>query len=178
MLQAWASIGYIVLLAILALAFILWRRGLPVLAIAALVVGVPVWFCGGMKMTRLAQSSFFVFWLFASVAHAAPITLNCSGAWWNTEENVANQPVKGLALVVDLDAKQVRGSYGEFIITDVTDSLVFFERPYQESDRTTGQMKGRVNRISGETAFEASRNGGKSFFIVYQLVCKPATLLF
>jgi hypothetical protein len=27
MLQAWLSIGYIVLLAILVLAFILWRRG-------------------------------------------------------------------------------------------------------------------------------------------------------
>ena len=45
MLQAWLSIGYIVLLAILVLAFILWRRGAPVLAIAALVVGIPplVW---------------------------------------------------------------------------------------------------------------------------------------
>ena len=31
MLQAWLSIGYIVLLAILVLAFILWRKGLPVL---------------------------------------------------------------------------------------------------------------------------------------------------
>ena len=29
MLQAWLSIGYIVLLAILVLAFILWRRGVP-----------------------------------------------------------------------------------------------------------------------------------------------------
>jgi bacteriorhodopsin len=44
MLQAWLSIGYIVLLAILVLAFILWRRGVPVLAIAALVVGIPLWF--------------------------------------------------------------------------------------------------------------------------------------
>ena len=44
MLQAWLSIGYIVLLAILVLALILWRRGGPVLAIAALVVGVPLWF--------------------------------------------------------------------------------------------------------------------------------------
>ena len=44
MLQAWLSIGYIVLLAILVLAFILWRRGAPVLAIAALVVGIPLWF--------------------------------------------------------------------------------------------------------------------------------------
>ena len=44
MLQAWLSIGYIVLLAILVLAFILWRRGGPVLALAALVVGIPLWF--------------------------------------------------------------------------------------------------------------------------------------
>ena len=44
MLQAWLSIGYIVLLAILVLAFILWRRGAPILAIAALVVGIPLWF--------------------------------------------------------------------------------------------------------------------------------------
>ena len=41
LLQAWLSIGYIVLLAILGLAFILWRRGIP-LAIAALVVGIPL----------------------------------------------------------------------------------------------------------------------------------------
>ena len=43
MLQAWLSIGYIVLLAILVLAFILWRRDLPVLAISELVVGAPLW---------------------------------------------------------------------------------------------------------------------------------------
>jgi uncharacterized protein DUF1523 len=43
-LQAYLSIGYIVLLAILVLAFILWRRGAPILAIAALVVGIPLWF--------------------------------------------------------------------------------------------------------------------------------------
>ena len=44
MLQAWLSIGYIVLLAILVLAFILWRRGVPVLAIVALAIGIPLWF--------------------------------------------------------------------------------------------------------------------------------------
>jgi Protein of unknown function (DUF1523) len=43
MLQAWLSYGYIVLLAILVLAFILWRRRNLVLAIAALVVGIPLW---------------------------------------------------------------------------------------------------------------------------------------
>src|SRR5499427_2723087 len=43
MLQAWLSYGYIVLLAIVVLAFILWRRRNPALAIAALVVGIPLW---------------------------------------------------------------------------------------------------------------------------------------
>src|SRR3546814_2834335 len=43
MLQAWLSIGYIILIAILVLSFILWRRGAPVLAIVALVVGIPLW---------------------------------------------------------------------------------------------------------------------------------------
>ena len=42
MLEAWLSFGYIVLLAVLVLAFILWRRGSSVLAIAALVVGIPL----------------------------------------------------------------------------------------------------------------------------------------
>src|SRR5262249_4929350 len=37
---AWLSIGYIVLLAILALAFILWRRRSPALAVVPLLVGV------------------------------------------------------------------------------------------------------------------------------------------
>jgi Protein of unknown function (DUF1523) len=44
MLQAWLSIGYIVLLAILVLAVMLWRGGTPVLAIASLVVGISLWF--------------------------------------------------------------------------------------------------------------------------------------
>lgn len=44
MLQAWLSIGFVILIAILALAFVLWRRDSHVLAIAALVVGVPLWF--------------------------------------------------------------------------------------------------------------------------------------
>ena len=44
MLQAWLSFGFIVLIAILVLAFVLWRRGSPVLAIVALLVGLPLWF--------------------------------------------------------------------------------------------------------------------------------------
>ena len=44
MLEAWLSFGYIVLLAIFVLAFILWRSGTTVLAIAAVAVGIPLWF--------------------------------------------------------------------------------------------------------------------------------------
>ncbi len=44
MLQAWLSFGYLVLIAVGLLAFVLWRQGSPLLAVAALVVGVPLWF--------------------------------------------------------------------------------------------------------------------------------------
>jgi hypothetical protein len=43
MLEAWLSIGYLLLLAILVLAFFLWRTGGSLLATAALVVGIPLW---------------------------------------------------------------------------------------------------------------------------------------
>jgi hypothetical protein len=55
MLQAWLSYGYIVLLAILVLAFILWRRGNAAMAIAALVVGIPLWF--GWEYARLSWTT-------------------------------------------------------------------------------------------------------------------------
>jgi len=54
-LQAWLSFGFIVLLAILVLAFILWRRDAPVVAIAALVVGIPLWF--GWEYARLSWTT-------------------------------------------------------------------------------------------------------------------------
>ena len=44
MLEVWFSIGYVLLLAIVLFAFILWRTGGLVAAIAALVVGAPLWF--------------------------------------------------------------------------------------------------------------------------------------
>jgi hypothetical protein len=44
MLQAWMSYGYIVLLAIGVLAYVLWRKGGALLAIASVVVGLPLWF--------------------------------------------------------------------------------------------------------------------------------------
>ena len=44
MLEAWLSYGYIVLLAIGVLAYVLWRRGGAVLAIASVAVGIPLWF--------------------------------------------------------------------------------------------------------------------------------------
>ncbi len=44
MLEIWFSVGYILLLAIILFAFVLWRTGGIVVAIAALVVGMPLWF--------------------------------------------------------------------------------------------------------------------------------------
>ena len=44
MLEIWFSVGYILLLAILLFALILWRTGGTLPAIAALVVGLPLWF--------------------------------------------------------------------------------------------------------------------------------------
>jgi len=44
MLEIYVSVGYILLLAILAFAFILWRTSGLAAAIAALLVGAPLWF--------------------------------------------------------------------------------------------------------------------------------------
>ena len=44
MLEIWLSVGYVLLFAILLLAFVLMRRGSFAAAIAALVVGLPLWF--------------------------------------------------------------------------------------------------------------------------------------
>jgi hypothetical protein len=43
MLEIWASIGYILLLAIIVFAAVHWRTGSTVTAIAALVIGIPLW---------------------------------------------------------------------------------------------------------------------------------------
>jgi hypothetical protein len=103
---------------------------------------------------------------------AAPIDLDCSGAWWNAKRNVENEPVHDLLIEVDLDVGKVSGSYGVFAITRVTNGLVFFERPYEENGRIVGQMRGQINRLSGETLLEASRDEEKSPVIVYQLKCQ------
>lgn len=44
MLEIWLSVGYILLLAVLVFAFILWRTDAKAAAIAALVIGLPLWF--------------------------------------------------------------------------------------------------------------------------------------
>jgi hypothetical protein len=44
MLEIWFSVGYVLLLAIVLFALILWRTGGAVPAIAALVIGLPLWF--------------------------------------------------------------------------------------------------------------------------------------
>ena len=112
--------------------------------------------------------------LFSASAEAtSSVTLNCSGKWWRTQPNVTGEPVQGMALIVDFDQKEIRGSYGSFNITSTTDSIVFFERPYSENGRP-GKMYGWINRISGETEFHGSRKGETGYFIVYQLNCKPA----
>lgn len=44
MLEIWFLVGYVLLLAVVLFAFILWRTSGVVAAIAALVVGIPLWF--------------------------------------------------------------------------------------------------------------------------------------
>lgn len=58
MLEAWLSFGYVVLLAIAVLAVVLWRKGRVVLAIASLVVGLPLWF--GWEYARPTWTTGFV----------------------------------------------------------------------------------------------------------------------
>lgn len=43
MLEIWFSVGYILLLALLLFAYVLWRKGSMFIAIAALVVGIAYW---------------------------------------------------------------------------------------------------------------------------------------
>ena len=70
-----------------------------------------------------------------------------------------------MALIVDFDQKEIRGSDGSFNITSVTHSIVFFERPYSENGRP-GKMYGWINRISGETEFHGLRNGETGYLII------------
>ena len=44
MVEAWLSVGYVLLLAILLFAAVLWRAGGVVAALAALLIGLPLWF--------------------------------------------------------------------------------------------------------------------------------------
>ena len=44
MLDLWVSLGYILLLAIIVFAVIHWRLGSIVTCLAALIVGIPLWF--------------------------------------------------------------------------------------------------------------------------------------
>jgi len=44
MLEAWMSYGYIVLIAIFVLAFVLWRTSGIVVGLMSLVIGIPLWF--------------------------------------------------------------------------------------------------------------------------------------
>lgn len=66
MLEIWFSVGYILLLAVGLFAFVLWRKGSEVIAVAALVVGVaylgwweyarPTWTTGTVSGTEVRRS--------------------------------------------------------------------------------------------------------------------------
>src|SRR3546814_12408602 len=66
MLEIWFSIGYILLLAIVLFAFVLWRKDSEFIAIAALVVGIaylgwweyarPTWTTGTVSGTEVRRS--------------------------------------------------------------------------------------------------------------------------
>jgi hypothetical protein len=124
------------------------------------------------NLSTVAKLSLFALSLWSCESLAAPVELDCSGAWWNAKRNVENEPVHDLLLTVDIDAGKVSGSYGVFTITRVANGLVFFERPYEENGRIVGQMRGQINRLSGETLLEASRDEEKSPVTVYQLKCR------
>ena len=124
------------------------------------------------RLSTVAKLSFFALSFSSCESWAAPVELGCSGAWWNTKENVENEPVHDLLLTVDIEAGKVSGSYGVFKITHVTNGMVFFERPYEESGRIVGQVRGHINRLSGETLVESSRDEEKSPITVYQLQCQ------
>ncbi len=55
MLEIWFSAGYVLLLAIAVFVFVLWRTGAIFAAIAALVVGAPLWF--GWEYARPAWTT-------------------------------------------------------------------------------------------------------------------------
>ncbi len=55
MLEIWFSAGYVLLLAIAVFVFVLWRTGRVAVAIAALVVGAPLWF--GWEYARPAWTT-------------------------------------------------------------------------------------------------------------------------
>lgn len=115
----------------------------------------------------------------AGIAVAAdPIHLTCSGKMWATEHKVFGQPLDGQSLIIDLDRETVSGSFGNFTIFRVTDSEVVFRAPFVEDGQTTGVMTGGVDRISGRLSLNASRDGGASFILVYQMDCRPAKPLF
>jgi hypothetical protein len=124
------------------------------------------------NLSTVAKLSLFALSLWSCESLAAPVELDCSGAWWNAKRNVENEPVHNLLLTVDVDAAKVSGSYGMFTITRVTNSMIFFERPYEEGGSIVGQMRGQINRVSGHAILEASLDGEKSPVTVYQLTCQ------
>ena len=100
--------------------------------------------------------------LFSASAEASSVTLNCSGKWVRTQPNVTGEPVQGMALIVDFDQKEIRGSYGSFNITSVTHSIVFFERPYSENGKP-GKMYGWISNFRRNGVSWFAKGGDRLF---------------
>jgi len=131
----------------------------------------------------LALFGLFVAGPWASVAEAEPITLDCSGEYEDLNKSV-RKPIKGLVLIVDLEAKEVSDDRGKFTITEVSDREIRFERPYAEKDEPKpGKNWGYIKRITGEARIAWSDymwadERSPPFDVSYKLSCKVATPIF
>ena len=70
------------------------------------------------------------------------------------------------------------GALGHFHIVEVTDTRVRISAPFVEEEKETGRWTGSIDRITGSLVINASRDGGGSYFIIYNLDCQPARQLF
>lgn len=131
--------------------------------------------------------------LWANIAHAASLTLGCSGTVATTavpKNGVAGDPQKEnlteMSVVIDFDKRTVAGLWAEMNgfhtqlpITAVDANSVTFKgrRKYSVSDSS---IEGTVDRITGHvdaTETVLWSNGGLSM-MTYDLSCKPTKPLF
>src|SRR3546814_5213226 len=104
MLEIWFSIGYILLLAIVLFAFVLWRKDSEFIAIAALVVGIaylgwweyarPTWTTGTVSGTEVRRSETDargmtrdVQYVYMRTRADAGVELENEDSWWWFKRN-------------------------------------------------------------------------------------------